>query len=85
MLNFGSVQSAKGRDAKLFISFKGEDAANARASLESVDPEWLEVELGEPEAIREGRTHQPITVSVPPGRPAVCPRRLCCAIARSAG
>lgn len=71
VLNFGSVQSSTGRSAKLLVSFKGEDVADARAEIVSVDPEWLRVELGEPKAIREGKTHQPMTVRIPPNRPAV--------------
>ena len=71
VLNFGSVRAADGNESKLFLSFKGEAAAGARASLESADPDWIEVELGEPEKIREGRTHQPMTVRIPPGRPAM--------------
>lgn len=70
VLNFGKVASKDGKEAKLRISFKGENAATSQATLASVDPEWLEVELDEPIEIRPGVRHQPLTVRIPPGRSA---------------
>lgn len=70
LLNFGTVASREGAIEKMFISFKGDNAAEAHAELISTDPEWLEVELGEPKQIREGVVHQPMTVRIPPHRPA---------------
>ncbi len=69
-LNFGSVASREGAEEKLFLSFKGDNAATTRAEVISTDPEWLEVELGEPKVIREGVAHQPMKVTIPPHRPA---------------
>ncbi|MEN0110166.1 MAG: DUF1573 domain-containing protein [Planctomycetota bacterium] len=71
VLNLGSIRSAKGRESKLRLSFKGDGAAGARASVDSVEPEWLQVDLGEPREVRPGVVHQPMTVRVPPGRNAV--------------
>ena len=71
LLNLGKVASSVGREAKLLVSFKGEHAAEGRVTgVESIDPEWLEVDLGEPEQVREGVTHQKLTVRVPKGQPS---------------
>lgn len=67
LLNLGKVVAAEGDQAKLRVSFKGDYAADLRAEVASVEPEWLEVELGDPKAIREGVFHQPMTVRIPPG------------------
>lgn len=69
-LNFGSVASREGATENLFLSFKGDNAATTRAEVISTDPEWLEVELGEPKVIRDGVAHQPMKVRIPPHRPA---------------
>jgi hypothetical protein len=69
-LNFGSVVSRDGAEENLFLSFKGDNAATTRAEFVSADPEWLEVELGEPKVIRDGVAHQPMKVRIPPHRPA---------------
>lgn len=69
ILNLGKIRSSQGKEVKLRLSFKGANSAERRATLESVDPEWLEVEMGEPIPIREGVMHQPLIVRVPPGRP----------------
>lgn len=72
LLSLGKVASSDGKESKLLVSFKGEHAADSRVvEVESVDPEWLEVELGEPREVREGVTHQPMTVRVPPGQASV--------------
>lgn len=68
LLNLGKVAASEGKVAKLRISFKGEHASTTTAELGSVDPEWLEIELGEPERVRDGVFHQPMTVRIPPGR-----------------
>lgn len=70
VLNLGSVRAATGRESKLRLSFKGDQAAGARASVASLDPEWLEVELDEPREVRPGVVHQPMTVRIPPGQRA---------------
>lgn len=71
LLSLGKIRSADGREAKLRISFKGDNAGDWRAKLLSADPEWLEIDLGEPIPVREGVVHQPMTVRVPPGRKAI--------------
>lgn len=71
VLNLGKVRSADGREAKLRISYKGENATDCRAAVISADPEWLEIDLGEPKEVREGVVHQPMTVRIPPGREAM--------------
>ena len=71
VLNIGKVRSAEGKTAKLRVAFKGEHAEGAEITLGRVDPEWLDVQVGEPQLIREGVTHVPLTVSIPPGRPTV--------------
>lgn len=70
LLNMGKIASNEGKEAKLRISFKGDNASNMRAEVGSVDPEWLEVELAEPIEVRPGVQHQPMTVRVPVGRSA---------------
>ncbi|MEQ8847849.1 MAG: DUF1573 domain-containing protein [Botrimarina sp.] len=71
ILNLGKVRRSNGTSETLLVSFKGEHAEGARARLESVDPEWLQVELGEPQEVRDGVTHQKMTVTIPPGRTPV--------------
>lgn len=71
LLHLGKIRSADGREAKLRISFKGENAGDWRAGVLSTEPEWLEVDLGEPIPVREGVVHQPMTIRVPPGRKAM--------------
>ena len=71
LLSLGKVRSKKGVETKLIISFKGESAAGAKATVGSVDPEWLEVELDEPRSVRDGVTHQAIKIRIPPGRQSV--------------
>ncbi len=71
LLNLGKIASREGDEAKLRLSFKGNHAAELRAAVDSVDPEWLEVELGEPKKIRDDVYHQPMTVRVPAGQPAM--------------
>ena len=68
LLNLGTVAGPKGKSARLRLSFKGEDAAACRATVTEVDPAWLQVELGEPEVVREGVLHQPLLIRVPAGR-----------------
>lgn len=68
LLNLGKVAASGGKAAKLRISFKGDHASTTRATLGSVDPDWLEIELGEPKRVRDGVFHQPMTVRIPPGR-----------------
>ncbi|QDT69981.1 hypothetical protein MalM25_29250 [Planctomycetes bacterium MalM25] len=69
LLNLGKVASQEGKSANFRISFKGEHASTSSAKLGSIDPEWLEVELGEPKRVRDGVYHQPLTLRIPPGRP----------------
>lgn len=71
VLNLGKVASADGVETNLLVSFKGEHSGSVRAEVASVDPEWLEIDLAEPKAIREGVVHQRMTVRIPPGRPAI--------------
>lgn len=71
LLSLGKVRSKKGVEAKLIISFKGENATDAKATVGSVDPEWLEVEMGESRSVRDGVTHQAITIRIPPGQASV--------------
>lgn len=71
VLNLGKIASREGKEAKLRLSFKGDHAGEMRASAASVDPEWLEVELGDPKLIREGVYHQPLAIRVPTGQSAV--------------
>ncbi len=66
-VNLGWVDGAKGGEAKLFISTKGERAGEVKFEVVSVEPSVVEIEIGEPKQIREGVTHTDLVVRIPPG------------------
>ncbi len=69
---FGRIKKEVGDEANLFISVKGEQAADATASVGTVWPEWLEVSTGDPKKIRDEVTHIPLKIKVPVGQvPAI--------------
>ncbi len=64
----GKVPRDKGKEANLIISFKGESADNASASVGTLSPEWLEVSVGEPKQVRDGVKHIPLKIRIPAGQ-----------------
>ena len=71
LLNLGNVSGKSGIETELIVSVKGEHAEGAQARLGLRNPEWLEVEFGEARTVREGVTHIPMTLRIPPGLPPV--------------
>lgn len=67
----GKIPREEGDETKLIISFKGESAIGAGAKVGEVTPDWLEVGVGDPKEVREGVTHVPLSIRIPPGHPPV--------------
>ncbi len=67
LLSLGTLRSAEGGVAKLHLNVRGADAATAEFTVEKVDPQVLQVEVGAGEEIVEGLFRVPLTVTVPPG------------------
>ncbi|WP_425396981.1 DUF1573 domain-containing protein [Aeoliella sp.] len=70
-IHFGDVKSAEGAEVKLFINVGGEHAADTTFEVGEVDPDYLEIELGEPRKLRDDLYHVPLVVRLPPGLPPV--------------
>ncbi|MCO6046740.1 DUF1573 domain-containing protein [Aeoliella sp. ICT_H6.2] len=68
-VHFGDVQSEEGAEVKLFLNVGGEHAADTKFEVAELDPEYLEVELGEPRKLRDDLYHVPLTLRLPPGLP----------------
>lgn len=71
VINLGKVSSQKGLETEVLVSFKGDHSDDAEVRVGRLDPDWLEVEIGEAKKIRAGVTHVPMTLRVPTGRPPV--------------
>lgn len=68
-IHFGDVESAKGAEVKMFLNVGGEHAADTRFEVAEVDPDYVEVEIGEPRQIRDDMYHVPLVVRLPAGLP----------------
>jgi hypothetical protein len=69
LLNFGTFAGAEGASSNLLVSFKGEHSRGATLRVERTEPDWLRAEVGEPKELGSGKTHVPLRVWVPSGRP----------------
>lgn len=67
ILRMGSFTSETEKEVRLNLSVRGEEASDVEFQVESVEPDELEVRLGEPHHINEQLTHVPLTVRVPEG------------------
>ena len=71
-LRMGTVHSERGAVSKLVLAIRGPHAGATDVMVESVDPQELQVNIGEPQAITERMSHVPVTIEVPPGtRPMI--------------
>lgn len=68
-IHLGDIPTDKGAEVKLFLNVSGEHAGDIEFEVEKVDPEFLEVELGERKQLREGLAHVPMVVRIPKGAP----------------
>jgi Protein of unknown function (DUF1573) len=66
-LMMGSVKSSEGHKSQLNLVVRGENAADVKFDVASVDPEELKVTIGEPKRIKDTLLHVPLIVEVPAG------------------
>ena len=72
VLLLGSVDSGKGRKERVNVVVRGEDAADVKFEVGSVDPPELKVTIGEPKRLKATLLHVPVDIEIPPGtRPMV--------------
>ncbi|MGL4514135.1 MAG: DUF1573 domain-containing protein [Lacipirellulaceae bacterium] len=69
LLNFGTFAGGEGATSNLIVSFKGEHAEGATLSVAKSDPDWVRAEVGEAKQVAPGKTHVPLRVWIPSGRP----------------
>lgn len=67
VLNMGQIKSSEGRKSHLNLVVRGENAADVKFEVASVDPPELKVTLGEPKPLKETLLHVPLEIEVPPG------------------
>jgi len=70
ILNLNTVSQAVGTKERAYIHLRG-DAGNTEFTVGSVNPDFVEVRLLEPEKLSEKMTRVPVEVSIPPGSPLV--------------
>ncbi|WP_442484228.1 DUF1573 domain-containing protein [Aeoliella sp. SH292] len=68
-IHFGDVQNGAGAEVKLFLNVSGEHAKDIEFEIEKLDPEFMEVELGERKLLRDDLAHVPLVVRIPKGAP----------------
>ncbi len=72
VLVLGKVDSHEGRKTRLNVVVRGEEAANVKLEVKSVDPPELRVTIGEPKQFKPTLLHVPVDIEVPAGtRPMV--------------
>ncbi|QDU54624.1 DUF1573 domain-containing protein [Aeoliella mucimassa] len=70
-VHFGDVQSEEGAEVKLFLTVTGGHAKETTFEVAEVDPETLEIEIGDPLILRDELVKVPLTVRIPKGLPPV--------------
>ncbi len=71
VLAIGLVKGREGARRQLFLLVRGPHRHEVEFRQESREPEWLQVELGEPQDVNQGAIVKiPLTVVIPPGSPA---------------
>ena len=70
VLYLGKLKQDQSLSTKLFLLVKGPDRDNVKLALKSVRPEYLQVEIGEPESLSSGNVRKfPVSLEVPKGSP----------------
>lgn len=72
VLNLGHVQSSAGKSSRVNIVVRGENAADVRFDVGSMDPPEMKVTIGESKRLSDTLAHVPVEIEVPAGtRPMV--------------
>ena len=70
LFQLGNVPSGKGESRRLLLVARGEYRDRVEFTIERVQPEWLEVTLGEPRTLASGVvTQTPLTITIPKDSP----------------
>ncbi|PQO42856.1 DUF1573 domain-containing protein [Blastopirellula marina] len=71
VLYLGKLKRDQGESTKLFLLVKGAHRNDVSIKAKQTSPDYLKMEIGEPESINDGNVRKfPITLEVPEGSPA---------------
>ena len=62
VLSLGKVKSSEGREQRVNVVARGEDAPDVQLAVDSVDPPELKVTFGEPKKLKDTLVHFPVEI-----------------------
>jgi len=70
VLYLNKLKKAEGATTKLFLIVKGPHRGDVSVNVQETFPDYMQVEVGEPESINDGRVRKiPLTIDIPAGVP----------------
>lgn len=71
VVQIGTVQNRAGETSRIFLMFRGPNRLDVDVRVAEIEPSWLQVHVGEPEPISDGRVIRvPLEIEIPQGAPS---------------